>query len=230
MKNYYIILGISPHENPDGIRQAFRNKAKKYHPDKTGQEGTSFFQDITEAYEVLSDPEKRTEYNRRLHEDEARKPAPGRSPSRTPSKPSPIDPFPRNNPFGEPFFDRDPFFNMIFGRRSHWREAREDPLEDFPQNHIDLEVILSPEEARDGFSSVLELPFSKACPVCRGAAAPEQLFFCRRCEGEGVLRQHHRVRLTLPGDIRDGGRMEIPVREETGFGVLLRLHFRIQSR
>jgi curved DNA-binding protein CbpA len=78
MKNYYLILGISPQANAEGVRRAFREKAKKYHPDKTGQEGTSFFQDITEAYEVLSDPGRRSEYNRKFDETEHRP-----SPSRT---------------------------------------------------------------------------------------------------------------------------------------------------
>jgi len=225
MKNYYIILGISPQANAEGVRQAFREKAKQYHPDKTGQEGTSFFQDITEAYEVLSDPQKRSEYNRRLHQKEDR-PGSGNKPRSRPAPPSespPEDLFSRRFPFGGSPFHRDPFFDFGFSRRSGRTRTRENPP------NLDLEVILSAEEARHGFSTTLELPFTKVCPACRGASASDRLLSCRRCGGSGFLSQGHRVRLTLPGGIREGDRTEIPVQAETGFRVLLRLHFRIQS-
>ncbi len=221
MKNYYIILGITPQTNPDGVRQAFRNKAKQYHPDKTGQEGTSFFQDITEAYEVLSDPEKRSEYNRRLREKEDRSASVNRPRPADRSGPPPENLFSRSFHFGQSPFDRDPFFDTLFSRRSARTDIREHPLE--------LEVILSPEEARDGFSTILELPLYNICPVCRGASAPDRLLSCRRCGGKGIRSLYHRLRLTLPGPIRNEERTDIPVRAETGYRVLLRLHFRIQS-
>ena len=69
LKNYYIILGIPPNSSAEGVRFAFRRLAKKFHPDKAGRERTALFQDITEAYEVLSDPEKRKVYNQKLSEE-----------------------------------------------------------------------------------------------------------------------------------------------------------------
>jgi DnaJ-class molecular chaperone len=72
LKNYYIILGISPNTSAEGVRGAFRQLAKKFHPDKAGGERTSYFQDITEAYEVLSNPEKRKLYNKKLTEEHKR--------------------------------------------------------------------------------------------------------------------------------------------------------------
>lgn len=72
LKDYYIILGISPTAGSEGIRCAFRQLAKKFHPDKAGSERTSYFQDITEAYEVLSNPEKRKIYNQKLTEEKKR--------------------------------------------------------------------------------------------------------------------------------------------------------------
>ena len=223
MKNYYIILGISPQANAEGVRQAFREKAKQYHPDKTGQEGTSFFQDITEAYEVLSDPNKRSEYNRRLQQEEDRAGSENhpRSRAASPSESPPEDLFSRRFPFGGSPFDRDPLFDFGFGRRSGRTRTREHPL--------DLEVILSDQEARQGFSTTLELPFTKICPACRGASASDRLLSCRRCGGSGFLSRDHRVRLTLPGGIQEGDRTDIPVQAETGYRVLLRLHFHIQS-
>src|SRR2546425_11540095 len=65
-KDLYSTLGVSRTESLHGIREAFRKLAKRYHPDHAGQQGTLKFQEILNAYEVLSDPEKRKRYNERL--------------------------------------------------------------------------------------------------------------------------------------------------------------------
>ena len=62
-KDYYTVLGVTPVEGLHAIRRAYRNLAKQYHPDYAGQEGQTQFQEIQEAYEVLSDPRKRKEYD-----------------------------------------------------------------------------------------------------------------------------------------------------------------------
>jgi curved DNA-binding protein CbpA len=64
-KDYYTVLGVTPAEGLHAIRRAYRNLAKQYHPDYAGQEGQTQFQEIQEAYEVLSDPRKRKEYDAR---------------------------------------------------------------------------------------------------------------------------------------------------------------------
>lgn len=64
-KDYYTVLGVTPAEGLHAIRRAYRSLAKRYHPDYAGQEGQTQFQEIQEAYEVLSDPRKRKEYDAR---------------------------------------------------------------------------------------------------------------------------------------------------------------------
>jgi molecular chaperone DnaJ len=71
IKDYYLILGVSRDETPEGIRAAFRELAKRYHPDLAGAESTPEFQQIVEAYEVLSDPVRRSQHNRELAAAEA---------------------------------------------------------------------------------------------------------------------------------------------------------------
>lgn len=66
MKNYYAILGVSHTASHDDIKRAFRNLAVKFHPDKNpSAEAVEIFKEITEAYNVLSDWEKRKSYDLR---------------------------------------------------------------------------------------------------------------------------------------------------------------------
>ncbi|MBL7853978.1 MAG: DnaJ domain-containing protein [Cyclobacteriaceae bacterium] len=64
MKNYYTILGISTTASDADIKSAFRSLAMQYHPDRNRDpHAESIFKEINEAYEVLSDPQKRTQYD-----------------------------------------------------------------------------------------------------------------------------------------------------------------------
>jgi curved DNA-binding protein len=64
-KDYYAILGITKTASPDEIKQAFRKLARKYHPDVNpgNKEAEAKFKEVNEAYEVLSDPDKRKKYD-----------------------------------------------------------------------------------------------------------------------------------------------------------------------
>ncbi|MBI4408655.1 MAG: J domain-containing protein [Gemmatimonadetes bacterium] len=62
--DYYSILGVNPSADQRAIRSAFRRLARRYHPDIAGKHAVSGFLLIREAYEVLSDPEKRRQYDR----------------------------------------------------------------------------------------------------------------------------------------------------------------------
>src|SRR4029434_857361 len=66
LKDYYLLLGISRRESPSGIRKAFRDLARRHHPDHAGPAGTPLFRDVVEAYRVLSDPQRRREYDAEL--------------------------------------------------------------------------------------------------------------------------------------------------------------------
>ncbi len=82
-----MILGVSRAESPGGIRAAYRDLAKKVHPDVAGQQATHAFQEISEAYDVLSDPRRRREY-----ESEPRR---VESSDVAPIRPGPAAPFAR---------------------------------------------------------------------------------------------------------------------------------------
>lgn len=62
-KDYYNILGVSKSASADEIKRAYRKLAHQYHPDKAGKEFESKFKDLNEAYQVLSDPQKKARYD-----------------------------------------------------------------------------------------------------------------------------------------------------------------------
>lgn len=65
IRNYYQILGVEPQAGPHTIKSAYRRLARRYHPDVAkGKDAQARFLEIQEAYDALSDPAKRREYDR----------------------------------------------------------------------------------------------------------------------------------------------------------------------
>lgn len=91
-KNYYDILGLEPSASADEIKKSFRRLAIKYHPDKNpgNSEAENKFKEITAAYSVLSDPFKKSDYDRiHVPQKAAKKTTPRPTPPAAPSKKSP---------------------------------------------------------------------------------------------------------------------------------------------
>lgn len=223
-KDYYMILGISHTENARGIREAFRELAKRYHPDRVGPQGTRFFQDIVEAYQALSDPEKRKLYNQGLQHAEGReemRPEPiitGQWPAPEPLVPEPVSVlrgFQTISPSPEALFER---FRRNFTDLGVPKGERLEGL--------NAGVLLSPDEAARGGIVSLGVPVFYPCPVC-GGSGRDWLFPCTYCLEQGMIEEEKTVRISLPPLVRDGSIVEVPIR---GLGIhnfYLRLHIRI---
>ena len=66
MRDYYDVLGVSPGARADEIKRAYRQLARRYHPDISGDDRGTAFLEVARAYEVLRDPERRRSYDARL--------------------------------------------------------------------------------------------------------------------------------------------------------------------
>ncbi|OPY12301.1 MAG: Chaperone protein DnaJ [Syntrophus sp. PtaB.Bin001] len=170
MRDYYEILEVSRDASPDDIKRAYRKLALKYHPDRNpgDKDAADKFREAAEAYEVLSNDDKRRIYDRFGHEGLQRSGYRGFA--------GPEDIF---QAFGGIF---DEFFNFPFGRK---REPdREETGEDII---ISLNVTL--EEAAMGKEASLEIPRMKICPTCNGSGAKPGTGWitCSLCNGSGTL-------------------------------------------
>jgi molecular chaperone DnaJ len=167
-RDYYEVLGVSRNATEDQIRSAYRQQALKYHPDRNKEAGAAErFKEVTEAYEVLRDSEKRTMYDRFGHVS-------------------------TETPFGATGFGGFGFediFETFFGAGTTTRQRRTRA-----QRGADLryDLTLSFEEAVFGCEKELEVARHDTCESCRGSGreAGTEPEICPRCKGTGELRRN----------------------------------------
>jgi molecular chaperone DnaJ len=222
-KDYYVVLGVSRSESPAGIRNAFRELARRYHPDRGGPNATRFFQDIVEAYHVLADPRQRGSYDRGLQHAEMVDLAPTPIASPAPPPAEPLLP----QPVG---LLRD--FEVV---APSWEELRDHLRRNFTaawlpkSRHLEaltLEITLSPEEAARGGMVVVGVPVFYPCGSCHGAGR-EWAYTCATCGGEGMLEEEQPVRVLIPPGTRDGTTFDVPLRGLGIHNLFVRLLLRI---
>ena len=225
-KDYYVILGVAPTESPSGIRGAFRDLVKRSHPDRVGPHGARVFQDVVEAYQVLSDPERRRRYNQDLRpaaggEELQSVPItvePQRQPEPLVSTPlSVLHGFQEMHPSGAALVER--LLRNFTGLGIPKGEQREG---------LQVEIILTPEEAVRGGILPLGVPVFSPCPAC-GGSRRAWLFPCTYCREQGMVEEEQIVRIHLPPMVRDGTIVEMPI---SGLGIhnfYLRLAIRIAA-
>ena len=174
-KDYYKVLGVVPTASDKEITRAYRKLAKEYHPDANpGSEER--FKEISAAYDVLGDADKRKEY------DEVRGPRPRSAASAAPG----------GGTFRmEDMGDLGDLFGGLFeAAAAGWRPAHDDHPRG-PQRGADMEaqLHLSFQDAVHGVTTSVNVPQEVRCSNCRGSgAAPgTSTHTCPRCGGSGSL-------------------------------------------
>jgi DnaJ-class molecular chaperone len=195
-KNFYKILGVNQKADPEKIKSAYRRAAKRYHPDISPKNGERF-KEIQEAYETLSDPEKKAVYDRHVLE----KPTSNLR-NDLPHYSTTIF-FPLNI-----FNDMDEFFT---GMEHFWRY---DSFSEREENQSDfyIEIIVSPEEARVGCELLLKIPIWVICRRCKGTGNIRDLI-CGLCRGRGEVKLEKKIKVTIPSGIKDGMKIRVPLKD-----------------
>jgi molecular chaperone DnaJ len=175
-RDYYEVLGVERNASSQEIKKAYRKLAKKYHPDLNpgDKESEKKFKEVNEAYEVLSDDDKRSRYDRFGHAG--------------------VDPNGFNGAgagFGDfGFGDFSDIFESFFGGAGFGSSGR---ARNVPQRGEDLEYSLEIEFTEAAFGVEKEIPVSRMekCATCDGSGAkpgssPDR---CSRCGGSGKIQE-----------------------------------------
>jgi DnaJ-class molecular chaperone len=214
IRNYYIVLGIPRDATPRRIRDAYLKLAKERHPDRVGESGKQGFQDIQEAYETLSDPERRRRYNHHLDESV------NREILRQPGEPEVLVSEPLTV-LGQPESVR-PSFDALYERLLRNFTGIGVPKGERVEG-LNIEIVLNPEEAARGVVVPIEVPTFHRCPFCDGTGY-EWVFPCSYCLEQGMVERGETVRVRVPPNVETGTIYEIPL---TGLGIhnfCIRLH------
>jgi molecular chaperone DnaJ len=188
--DYYIVLGIERGADLSQIKQAYREASKRYHPDVVGGDiNSGKFIEAREAYEVLSDLDKRRAYDAQLKRRKT--PVPTPRPEATIPRPSPLWQAVRRSPtLIDDFFEG--LVPGFYGRRSATESIHKD---------LYLQVILSPAEALRGGVFPVSVPILRPCPACDASGWRGGLS-CPSCRGSGAERSSHEFNLVIPPGTR----------------------------
>jgi molecular chaperone DnaJ len=233
-RDYYEVLGVSRDASDSDIKSAYRKLAIRYHPDKNpgNQEAEDMFKEAAEAYSVLSDPQKRQNYDRYGH-------------AATGGGAQGFDP--------TIFADFSDILGDIFGFGDRGRRSgrRGGPT---PGADLRYDLKISFEDAAFGAEPMLRIPRLETCDTCAGSGAREgstpktcsacggrgqvamsQGFFtvartCPQCRGEGVIisdpcaecrgggrvEQERQIQVRIPAGVDTGSRLRLTGEGEHG--------------
>ena len=235
-RDYYEVLGISRSATDEEVKKAFRKLAHQFHPDlNKNHDAEERFKEVNEAYEVLSDPDKRSNYDRFGH-----------------AGPQGFGGFRGFEDFGGLGGFGDIFETFFGGATTATRRG--------PQRGSDLQlqVTLAFEEAAFGCEKEVQVSRNEVCSSCRGSGSEpgtqpvkcpncngtgqvrrvQQSIFgqfvnvatcprcqgagrivtnpCTKCRGTGRVRQTRRVMITIPPGVDDGSQMRLSGEGEPG--------------
>lgn len=242
-RDYYEILGVARDSEPDVIKKAYRKLAMQLHPDKNpgDKEAEEKFKEAAGAYEILSDPQKRAQYDRFGHQAFAGGRGGGHGGFQDAE-----DIF---SHFGDIFGDIFGGGNAGGGRQ---RRSRNEPRRGADLRYV-TEITLK--DVITGLEKEIEFDTEESCGECKGSGAEKgshsetchtchgsgqvvrsQGFFamastcptchgqgtvikhpCKSCKGKGRTSQHKKIRLNIPPGVDTGTRLRVATEGEGGY-------------
>jgi molecular chaperone DnaJ len=239
--DYYKALGVDKKATAEDIKKAYRKLARQYHPDRNpgDKKAEARFKEISQAHDVLGDPEKRKQYDS------------GSGPFASGAGPGG-----GFGGFGNFDFDgasMSDILSNLFGGSTSGRRVRTHPRTERGAD-LEAQVSISFDQAIQGAQVPLQVPMQAACATCRGTGAKPGTTpsVCPRCEGRGIetqgqgmfsisqpcsrcggagtviedpcptcngsgaVRTLKKLRVNIPAGVRDGSRIRIAGKGEPG--------------
>ncbi len=177
-RDYYEVLGVQKGASDDEIKKAYRKKAKQYHPDLNPGDAAAEanFKEVNEAYEVLSDSQKKARYDQYGHAG--------------------VDPnFGAGGGYGGGFTDMDFDFGDIFSSFFGGGGRRANPNAPRRGGDVAASVVISFEESAKGCKKQVEVNLVEMCSDCGGSGAQKGTSpkTCHACGGSGQVRRQQRT-------------------------------------
>jgi molecular chaperone DnaJ len=243
-EDLYKVLGVPKGASAEEIKKAHRKLARQYHPDRNPDDpkAEERFKEIQGAYDTLSDPEKRKEY------DAGGGMFGGFGGTGGPGGAGPFGP---GGPGAAGGFDVSDIFSNLFGRGAGGGRAQPQQVRG---RDLETELSLSFDQAVNGAQVSVTVPKAERCPTChgsgakpgsspvtcprcegRGIDAQSQGFFsisqpcpqcggqgqiiedpCPTCGGSGLTKQTKRYKVNIPAGVKDGARIRLAGKGEAG--------------
>jgi molecular chaperone DnaJ len=239
--DYYKTLGVEKQATAEDIKKAYRKLARQYHPDRNpdDKQAEARFKEISQAHDVLGDPEKRKQYD-----------------SGSGAFAGGAGPAGGFGGFGNFDFDASSMGDILsnlFGGSTSGRRVRTKPRAE-KGSDLEAQVSISFDQAVSGAQVPLQVPMHASCPTCHGTGAKPGTApsVCPRCEGRGIetqgqgmfsisqpcslcggsgtviedpcptcngagaVRTVKRLRVNIPAGVRDGSRIRLAGKGEPG--------------
>jgi molecular chaperone DnaJ len=242
-KDYYRVLGVGRDATAAEIKKAYRKLARKFHPDLNpgDKAAEAKFKEIQEAYSVLSDSKKKSQYDQFGFVGDQPPPGPGQ---RTYS--SGFEGFDFSDSGTTSFAD---FFESLFGRGGRAAQVRPERGEDLHYTmKIGFEEAVNGLQTRIQLSRLVHCPscqgsghlhpsgktrcpacggsgrthlqrgsmkFATACPVCQGTGVSRGEE-CRDCQGRGLAQKTELINVKIPAGVDNGSRVRVPGKGHVG--------------
>ncbi|MBC7544430.1 MAG: DnaJ domain-containing protein [Candidatus Sericytochromatia bacterium] len=210
-QDYYRILGIERGADETEVKRAFRRLAREYHPDanKGNKLLEAKFKDLNEAYEVLSDPEKRARYDSLQHDtfrnftnvrESMRANAEGAAAA---ARAQAAHEEKAADATGSGFSE---FFDSLFGSKRAAFNRQKKTQQRGDDRQVPVEIQLG--EAFTGTRKTISAEREETCVACGGfgqqANAP-----CKVCRGQGTVSHRRQLEVKIPAGVRTGSRVRI---------------------
>jgi len=227
-KDYYKILGVARGANADEIKKAFRKLARKYHPDVNpgDKKAEAKFKEINEAYEVLSDAEKRNKYDT-LGPNWQEQFGPNMSNTRrsysygngaTAGRSQQQFEFDQGNfsDFFETLFGRSSGFGPTSSTGTRTSGARSD-MRRRTGDDIEQPVEVTLQEAYAGGVRTFNIQSTEVCPTCQGTGEVGNKV-CSTCGGQGMVPRNKRIQVKIPAGVDNGSKIRVAGEGQPGIG------------